>query len=146
MKPETAAALYDYENICKKPYTHTPKQLKKLEEELKGCIVPKEWIIIECLSAAKIYVDKGYRTSIYGGKFRVTDEIMDDEYTLDMDRGVLITGSGKELSYTHFNALNNGFIYNYCDSPHILYAMSEWEGVTYLEEDEEGNLCLVTKK
>lgn len=127
MKPETASALYDYNQICRNPYKYTPKQLKKLEEELAGYIIPKEWIIIECISSAiHSYVDECGRANIYGGIYKVTDQIINVQNTLDMDRGVLINKNGGECKISYFCALNNVFINDYTDFPHVLYPKTAW--------------------
>ena len=128
MKPEIASALYDYENICKFPFKYTPKQLKELEKELAGYIIPKEWVIIECIgSASHFFVDEGGRANIYGGVYKVTDQIINVEFTLDMDRGVMINGKNEEVEIGYFNALNNAFICDYSDFPHSLYPKDKWE-------------------
>ena len=126
MKPETASALYDYERICRTPYEYTPKQLKKLEKELAGYIIPKKWVIIECISNAHhSYVDPSRRANIYGGIYKVTDQIINVQYTLDMNRGVM-NNNGEETRISHFCALNNAFINDYTDFPHVLYPKTAW--------------------
>lgn len=128
MKPETASALYDYERICRTPYKYTPKQLEKLEKELSGYIIPKKWVIIECISCAfHSFVDEGGRANIYGGIYKVTDQIINAQYTLDMDRGVMINKKGEECKTRYFCVLNNDFITDYTDFRHVLYPKTNWK-------------------
>lgn len=129
MKPEVLSALHDYEEICKNPWRYKPSDVQELVDEwLDGYIIPKEWVIVECLESAKdfkeIYVgeeNKGpiLRVHIYGGVYKVTDEIIGKEFILDMDKGVMINGSNT-APVKKFMCLTNTFLCDYSDYPNIL--------------------------
>ena len=71
-------------------------------------------------------MDEGGRANIYGGIYRVTDQIINVQYTLDMDRGVMINKNGEECKTSYFCALNNAFINDYTDFRHVLYPKTNW--------------------
>lgn len=131
MKPEVLSALHDYEEICKNPWRYKPSDVKELVDEwLDGYIIPKEWVIVECLESAKDFKEiySGEENNslirevhIYGGVYKVTDQVVDKEFVLDMNKGLLIIGY-KTAPVKKFMCLTNTFLCDYSDYPNILFS------------------------
>lgn len=131
MKPEVLSALHDYEEICKNPWRYKPSDVKELVDEwLDGYIIPKEWVIVECLESAKDFKEiySGEENNslirevhIYGGVYKVTDQVVDKEFVLDMNKGLLIIGY-KTAPVKKFMCLSNAFLCDYSDYPNILFS------------------------
>ena len=131
MKLEVLSALAEYEEICENPWPHKPSDVQKLVDEwLDGYISPKKWVIVECLESAKdfkaIYSGEENnslirKVHIYGGVYKVTDQVVDKEFVLDMNKGLLIIGY-KTAPVKKFMCLTNTFLCDYSDYPNVLFS------------------------
>lgn len=124
-------ALLVYRKICENSLKYNPFSVLNLCRRLnRNGVETRKWIIIEetehvkdfhaVYSGEPVVSDIKY-VSIFGGVFKVTDQIRDKEYVLDMNKGLLIEDSNS-ISIKSYPVLSNNFLCEYTDFPHILFA------------------------
>lgn len=126
-----AYELLVYRKICENSLKYDPFSVLRLCERLnRNGVETRKWIIIEETEHVKDFkavysgepvVSAIEYVSIFGGVFKVTDQIRDKEYILDMNKGLWITDSDS-MPINSYSVLSNNFLCDYTDFPHILFA------------------------
>ena len=123
MKPEVLSAIADYKGMCENPWKHTPLEVGEFisKWDLDSYIHLKEWVLIESISPYTEYWKHPQtgRWYVIGGLYKVTDQIRDVEFFLDMDNGLMIAEKGS-CRLDKYVVTNNAFLVDYFNQPHIL--------------------------
>ena len=124
-------ALLVYREICENSLKYNPFSVLNLCGRLnRNGVETRKWIIIRERCSVKDFkavysgepvVSAIEYVSIFGGVFKVTDQIRDKEYVLDMNKGLWIEDSNS-IPIKSYPVLSNNFLCDYTDFPHILFA------------------------
>lgn len=124
-------ALLVYREICENSLKYNPFSVLNLCGRLnRNGVETRKWIIISERCSVKDFkavysgepvVSAIEYVSIFGGVFKVTDQIRDKEYVLDMNKGLLI-GDSNSIPIKSYPVLSNNFLCEYTDFPHILFS------------------------
>ena len=124
MKPEVRLAIAEYVNMCNNPWKRTPSEIQDFigKWDLDAYTTLKKWVIVESLSPYTEYwqhpqTDRWY---VVGGIYKVTDQIRDVEFFLDMDNGLMITKKDGKCRLDKYVVTNKAFLVDYFDEPHVL--------------------------